>query len=58
MKQSCAGNIIWRQVKERMARVKLQHIFFFHLKFVKMNSIRQVENMRMNLRQYQTHNEV
>ena len=35
MKQSCAGNMIWRQVKQRMARVKL-HLFLFHLKFVKM----------------------
>ena len=35
MKQSCTGNMIWGQVKERMARVKL-HIFHFHLKFVKM----------------------
>ena len=35
MKQSCAGNMICRQVKQRTARVKL-HTFFFHLKFVKM----------------------
>ena len=35
MKQSFAGNMIWRQVKQRMARVKLQ-LFLFHLKFVKM----------------------
>ena len=35
MKQSFAGNMIWRQVKQRMARVKL-HLFLFHLKFVKM----------------------
>ena len=35
MKQSCAGSMIWRQVKQRMARVKL-HLFLFHLKFVKM----------------------
>ena len=35
MKQSCAGNMIWRQVKQRMARVKL-HLFLFHLKFLKM----------------------
>ena len=27
--------MIWRQVKQRMARVKL-HLFLFHLKFVKM----------------------
>ena len=27
--------MIWRQVKQRMARVKL-HIFLFHLKFLKM----------------------
>ena len=33
--QSCAGNMIWRQVKQRIVRVKL-HIFLFHLKFVKM----------------------
>ena len=37
MKQSCAGNMIWRQVKQRMARVKLQ-LFLFHLKFVKMKT--------------------
>ena len=37
MKQSCAGNMIWRQVKQRMARVKL-HLFLFHLKFVKMKT--------------------
>ena len=36
-KQSCAGNMIWRQLKQRMARVKL-HIFLFHLKFVKMKT--------------------
>ena len=35
MKQSCEGNVIWRQVKQKMARVKL-HIFLFHLEFVKM----------------------
>ena len=33
--QSCVSNMIWRQVKQRMVRVKL-HIFLFHLKFVKM----------------------
>ena len=33
---------------------KTTYIYFF----VKINSIRQVENMRMNLRQYQKHNEV
>ena len=37
MKQSCAGNMIWRQVKQRMARVKL-HLFPFHLKFVKIKT--------------------
>ena len=32
--------MIWRQVKQRMARVKLHiYIFFFHLKFVKMKKI-------------------
>ena len=36
MKESCTGNMIWRQVKQRMAGVKL-HLFLFHLKFVKMN---------------------
>ena len=35
MKQSSAGNMIWRQVQQRMTRVKL-HLFLFHLKFVKM----------------------
>ena len=35
MKESCTGNMIWRQVKQRMAGVKL-HLFIFHLKFVKM----------------------
>ena len=35
VKQSFAGNMIWRQIKQRMARVKLQ-LFLFHLKFVKM----------------------
>ena len=38
-KKKIAGDtftyIIWRQVKQRMARVKL-HLFLFHLKFVKM----------------------
>ena len=29
--------MIWRQVKQRMARVKLQ-LFLFHLKFVKMKT--------------------
>ena len=37
MKQSCAGNMIWRQVKQRMARVKLL-LFPFHLKFVKIKT--------------------
>ena len=37
MKQSCASNMIWRQVKQRMARVKL-HLFPFHLKFVKIKT--------------------
>ena len=31
MKQSCTGNKIWRQVKQRMARVKI----YIYLKFVK-----------------------
>ena len=31
----CAGNMIWRQVNQRMARVKL-HLFRFHLKFMTM----------------------
>ena len=35
MKQSCADNMIWRQEKQRMTRVKL-HMFHFHLKFMKM----------------------
>ena len=34
MKRSCAGYMIWRQVKQ-VARVKL-HLFLFHLKFVKL----------------------
>ena len=34
-KNFCAGNMIWRQVNQGMARVKL-HLFCFHLKFVKM----------------------
>ena len=37
MKQSCAGNMIWRQVKQRMASVKLL-LFPFHLKFVKIKT--------------------
>ena len=44
MKQSCAGNMIRRQVKQKMARVKLRYIYiyiyiYFHLKFVKMKKI-------------------
>ena len=35
MRQSCAGSMIWRQLKQRMTRVKL-HLSLFHLKFVKM----------------------
>ena len=41
MKQSCAGNMIWRQAKQRMARVKL-HIYiyiYFHLKIVKIKKV-------------------
>ena len=30
MKQSYAVNMIWRKVKQRMARVKV-HLFLFHL---------------------------
>ena len=37
MKQSWAGNMIWRQVKQRMASVKLL-LFPFHLKFVKIKT--------------------
>ena len=37
MKQSCAGTMIWKQVKKRIARVKL-NLFLFHLKFVKMKT--------------------
>ena len=44
--------------ERKNGKSKTTTYIFFHLKFVKMNSIRQVENMRMNLRQYQTHNEV
>ena len=33
--QSCAGNLRWRQLQQKMTRVKL-HLFLFHLKFVKM----------------------
>ena len=35
MRQSCAGSMIWRQLKQRMTRVKL-HLSLFHFKFVKM----------------------
>ena len=35
MRQSCAGSMILRQLKQRMARVKL-HLSLFHFKFVKM----------------------
>ena len=35
MRQSCAGSMTWRQLKQRMARGKL-HLSLFHLKFVKM----------------------
>ena len=35
MKQSCEGNVILRQIKQGMAKVKL-HIFLFHLEFGKM----------------------
>ena len=39
MKQSCAGNMIWTQVKQRMERVKLHTYIFLNFKFVKMKKI-------------------
>ena len=39
MQQSCAGNMIWRQAKQRMARVKLHIYIFFHLKIVKIKKV-------------------
>ena len=39
MEQSCAGNMIWTQVKQRMERVKLHTYIFLNFKFVKMKKI-------------------